>query len=174
MSSIDTEIRSLNDTNELAQFLAMLIAVLQTRRNFDLVQSYMATFLNIHYEALWDNNSKIKHEKMDEIEQEQQRNAQELVTKVCYNKKNIIKDLTEYKEIIGATKADTRRCSASIWSKHVIGRIYQKRIDNVIFLSFFLLIFLLNLNKMEKLVIFYFTHIAISVIHAVGLSFGHR
>ena len=84
MSGIDTEIRSLNGPSELAQFLAMLIAILQTRRNFDLVQSYMATFLNIHYEALWSNNTPATSEQeMDQTDQQQQMNAQELVIGVC-------------------------------------------------------------------------------------------
>jgi len=52
LASIDFQIRALNGA-KLGQFVSMLIAVLEIRKDFDLIQSYMAAFLNIHRENLW-------------------------------------------------------------------------------------------------------------------------
>lgn len=53
LSTLDFQIRALSSPLQLAKFVEMLVAQLETRRDFDLVQSWMAAFLNIHHQALW-------------------------------------------------------------------------------------------------------------------------
>jgi hypothetical protein len=74
LSGLDFQFRLLEDTVELTQFLAMLIAILETKRDFDLVQSYLATFLNIHHEQLWNvvNNEETAPTEDDENQMERE------------------------------------------------------------------------------------------------------
>mmetsp|Transcript_33258 Transcript_33258/g.67529 ORF Transcript_33258/g.67529 Transcript_33258/m.67529 type:complete len:140 (+) Transcript_33258:3-422(+) len=54
-SAIDLELRSLDVSNggaELALFVAMLQSELQTARNFELVQAYLAAFLRVHSDVI--------------------------------------------------------------------------------------------------------------------------
>lgn len=53
VSAIDFQIRAFQSNSIFAAFLQMLTEVLRTRRDFELVQSYLATFLNIHHSELW-------------------------------------------------------------------------------------------------------------------------
>lgn len=65
VSSIDFQIRSLYSISMFCAFLNMLASVLEIRQDFELVQSYLATFLNIHREQLWninENDLNIKQE----------------------------------------------------------------------------------------------------------------
>lgn len=52
VTAIDFQIRSLAD-DAFCQFLTMIRDVLVVGRDYELVQSYLATFLNVHREALW-------------------------------------------------------------------------------------------------------------------------
>jgi len=52
-SAIDFQIRSIDAQEGMLQFIRMLCNVLETRRDFELVQSYMATFFNAHVGELW-------------------------------------------------------------------------------------------------------------------------
>lgn len=54
VSSIDFQIRSLQSIKLFTAFLHMLASVLESRQDFELIQSYLATFLNIHREKLWN------------------------------------------------------------------------------------------------------------------------
>ena len=79
LASIDFQIKALNSELNLSKFLEMLIAILETRRDFDLIQSYLATFLNIHHENIWkerrdirrkeENNNKSVDENLEKDEQ---------------------------------------------------------------------------------------------------------
>ncbi|CAD6195675.1 unnamed protein product [Caenorhabditis auriculariae] len=56
VSAIDFEIRNLSP-RVLPLFLRMLLEVLKTRRDFELVQAYLATALKIHRREFWANDS---------------------------------------------------------------------------------------------------------------------
>jgi U3 small nucleolar RNA-associated protein 21 len=78
LSALDFQIRLLNGPMELAKFLKLLITISETRREFDLVQSYLATFLNIHHEQLWT----IEEEGTNNGGQEQMEEGQKALTEV--------------------------------------------------------------------------------------------
>lgn len=54
ISAIDLQIRSLS-LSSLYFFLKMLFKVLEKYQDFELVQSYLASFLNIHNETIWSH-----------------------------------------------------------------------------------------------------------------------
>uniref|UniRef100_A0A183BPF7 WD_REPEATS_REGION domain-containing protein n=1 Tax=Globodera pallida TaxID=36090 RepID=A0A183BPF7_GLOPA len=58
VSALDLQLRCLSGTAELVQFVAMLAAQMECRRDFDLAQSLLAAFLNIHHGTLWSTSSK--------------------------------------------------------------------------------------------------------------------
>lgn len=61
LSGMDLHLRCLSTTAELAQFVAMLVAQMECRRDFDLAQSLLAAFLNIHHSALWTTKPDGRH-----------------------------------------------------------------------------------------------------------------
>ncbi|PAV89950.1 hypothetical protein WR25_10534 [Diploscapter pachys] len=76
VSSIDYEIRSLPHS-ALPKFLQMLLEMLKERRDFDIVQSLMASAVKIHRSELWeeqdDEDSKALTRILEEIEIEQEK-----------------------------------------------------------------------------------------------------
>uniref|UniRef100_A0A914I9A7 Small-subunit processome Utp21 domain-containing protein n=1 Tax=Globodera rostochiensis TaxID=31243 RepID=A0A914I9A7_GLORO len=57
VSALDLQLRCLSGTAELVQFVAMLAAQMECRRDFDLAQSLLAAFLNIHHGTLWSTSN---------------------------------------------------------------------------------------------------------------------
>lgn len=55
ISAIDFQIRSLS-LSAFYPFLEMLLKILEHHKDFELVQTYLASFLNIHNEILWSYN----------------------------------------------------------------------------------------------------------------------
>lgn len=58
VSALDFQLRTLSGPAQLGQFVAMLNAQMDSRRDFELCQSWMAAFFNIHHRALWGAGSK--------------------------------------------------------------------------------------------------------------------
>uniref|UniRef100_A0A915E894 Small-subunit processome Utp21 domain-containing protein n=1 Tax=Ditylenchus dipsaci TaxID=166011 RepID=A0A915E894_9BILA len=75
VSSIDFQIRAL-DIESFVPFLNMLVRMLELRQDFELVQSYLATFLNIHHERLWS------YEEMELKDEEDQEDREECVMRI--------------------------------------------------------------------------------------------
>ncbi|CAJ0595033.1 unnamed protein product [Cylicocyclus nassatus] len=69
VSAIDFQLRSL-PTDVLPNFLKMLKEVLKTRKDFDLVQAYLATFLKIHRSTLWRKEDDDRGEDLSEVLEE--------------------------------------------------------------------------------------------------------
>lgn len=92
VSNIDFQIRSLNSIKLFIAFLRMLAVVLESRQDFELVQSYLTTFLNIHREKLWNvNDGGIKMETDLWGDDEEEKEIQEGIQDV---QKNEQKELT--------------------------------------------------------------------------------
>ncbi|KAL7072309.1 hypothetical protein ACQ4LE_008436 [Meloidogyne hapla] len=99
LASIDFQIRALNRA-KLGQFVAMLIAVLETRRDFDLIQSYMAAFLNIHRENIWKNERREKRRGKEEnlsvdekLEKDEQNVLLKNLQRLLELQKNVVKEI---------------------------------------------------------------------------------
>ncbi|VDN40803.1 unnamed protein product [Gongylonema pulchrum] len=71
ISSIDFQIRILPQ-RALTSFLKMLLVVLRSHRDFELVQSYLAAFLRIHRNKLWTSDAEAEdlEKTLDELRNE--------------------------------------------------------------------------------------------------------
>ncbi|VDN57379.1 unnamed protein product [Dracunculus medinensis] len=78
ISSIDFQIRALPIRAHIP-FLQMLLSVLKSHQDFELVQSFLASYLTIHYETLW-NSSELSGDDDDKIT--------EILIELCDEEKN--------------------------------------------------------------------------------------
>ncbi|XP_070172929.1 WD repeat-containing protein 36-like [Littorina saxatilis] len=62
---IDMDIRSVEGEEELSAFLDFALSILETNRDFDLVNGYVGLFIKIHHDSLQDNQELA--EKMEKI-----------------------------------------------------------------------------------------------------------
>ncbi|VDN31769.1 unnamed protein product [Gongylonema pulchrum] len=71
ISSIDFQIRILPQ-RALTSFLKMLLVVLRSHRDFELVQAYLAAFLRIHRNKLWTSDAETENleKTLDELRNE--------------------------------------------------------------------------------------------------------
>ncbi|EGT53710.1 hypothetical protein CAEBREN_23389 [Caenorhabditis brenneri] len=69
LSAIDFQIRNLNPIT-LPVFFRMLLEVLKTKRNFDLVEAYTTTAIKTHRTLLWKATDEPEHEELTEVLEE--------------------------------------------------------------------------------------------------------
>ncbi|EFO97947.1 hypothetical protein CRE_15003 [Caenorhabditis remanei] len=69
LSAIDFQIRDLNPQT-LPIFFRMLLEVLKTKNNFELVQAYAATALKTHRSIVWNATDEPEHQELSEVLEE--------------------------------------------------------------------------------------------------------
>ncbi|GAA5850196.1 hypothetical protein JCM5353_004683 [Sporobolomyces roseus] len=84
-SALDLEIRSLSTLPHLRAFLHSLLSRLQSHRDFEATETFLAVFLRIHGDVLISNPEDGIREKMLAIQNEQKKEAERLIDLTHYN-----------------------------------------------------------------------------------------
>jgi len=84
-SALDLEIRSLSTLPHLRAFLHSLLSRLQSHRDFEATETFLAVFLRIHGDVLISNPEDGIREKMLAIQKEQKKEAERLIDLTHYN-----------------------------------------------------------------------------------------